>query len=61
MSLMTDIDQFSEISGDELKMKLEEYINKKNIDFNIVKNYLPLFPDKIYKNLYNGGLMNELV
>ena len=61
MSLMTDIDQFSEISGDELKMKLEEYINKKNIDFNIVKNYLPLFPDKIYKSLYNGGLMNELV
>ena len=61
MSLMTDIDQFSEISGDELKMKLEEYINKKNIDFNIVKKYLPLFPDRIYKNIYNGGLMNELV
>ena len=61
MALMTDIDQFSEKSGDELKMKLREYINKKNIDFNIVKVYLPLFPDKIYKNLYNGGLMNELV
>ena len=61
MSLMTDIDQFSEISGDELKMKLEEYINKKNIDFNIVKKYLPLFPDRIYKNIYNGGLMNKLV
>ncbi len=61
MSLITDIDQFSEISGDELKFKLKEYIYKKNIDFNIVKKYLPLFPDKIYKNLYNGGLMNELV
>ena len=61
MALMTDIDQFSEKSGDELKMKFREYINKKNIDFNIVKVYLPLFPDKIYKNLYNGGLMNELV
>ena len=61
MSLMTDIDYFSEISGDELKIKLVEYINKKNIDFNIIKKYLPLFPDKIYKNLYNGGLMNELV
>ncbi len=61
MSLMTDIDCFSEISGDELKIKLVEYINKKNIDFNIIKKYLPLFPDKIYKNLYNGGLMNELV
>lgn len=61
MSLMTDIDYFSEISGDELKIKLVEYINKKNIDFNIVKKYLPLFPDKIYKNLYNGGLMNKLI
>lgn len=61
MSLMTDIDYYSEISGDELKMKLREYVNKKSIDFNIVKNYLPLFPDKIYKNLYNEGLMNELV
>lgn len=61
MSLMTDIDYFSEISGDELKIKLVEYINKKNIDFNIIKKYLPLFPDKIYKNLYNGGLMNALV
>ena len=52
---------YVDILWNELKMKLEEYINKKNIDFNIVKNYLPLFPDKIYKNLYNGGLMNELV
>ena len=50
----------SEIDN-ELKMKLEEYINNKNIDYNIVKKYLPLFPDKIYKNLYNGGLINELV
>ena len=61
LSLMVDIDRFSEISDDELKMKLREYVNKKNINFNIVKDYLSLFPDKIYKNLYNGGLMNELV
>ena len=61
MSLITDIDQYSEISDDELKMKLEEYTNKKDIDFNIVKKYLPLFPDRIYKNIYNGGLMNKLV
>ena len=61
MSLLTDIDQYSEISDDELKTKLREFVIKKNIDFNIIKKYLPLFPDKIYKNLYNGGLMNELV
>lgn len=61
MSLLTDIDQYSEIRDDELKTKLREFVIKKNIDFNIIKKYLPLFPDKIYKNLYNGGLMNELV
>ncbi len=61
MSLMTDIDYYSEISGNELKMKLREYVNKKLINFSIVKKYLFLFPDKIYKNLYNGGLINELV
>ena len=61
MSLMTDIDYYSEISGNELKMKLREYVNKKRINFSIVKKYLSLFPDKIYKNLYHGGLMNELV
>lgn len=61
MSLMTDIDYYSEISGNELKMKLREYVNKKLINFSIVKKYLFLFPDKIYKNLYNGGLMNELL
>lgn len=61
MALMTNIDQFSEINGNELNTKLKQLVEKKKINFTIVKKYLPLFPDKIYKNFYNGGLMNELV
>lgn len=61
LTLMTDIDKISEISGDELHIKLKEYIFRKKINFNVVKELIPLFPDKVYKNIYNGGLMNELV
>ena len=25
------------------------------------KKYLSLFPDRVYRNIYQGGLMNELV
>lgn len=61
LTIMTDIDKYSELSLDELKSKLKEYVEKKNLRFNLIKEYLPLFPDKVYKNIYNGGLMNELV
>ena len=61
LTLMTDIDRYSELSIDELKSKLKEYVDKKNLNFNLIKKYLPLFPDKVYKNIYNGELMNELV
>ena len=61
LDLVTDIDVYSEIDGDELKGKLREYIDKKHIDFSKVKTLLNNFPDKTYRNLYLGGIMNELV
>ena len=33
----------------------------KRFRFAVVKKYLPLFPDRVYRNIYQGGLMNELV
>ena len=61
LTMMTEIDKYCELSLDELKSKLKQYVEKKNLKFNLIKEYLPLFPDKVYKNIYNGGLMNELV
>ena len=61
LDLVTDIDVYSEIVGDELKGKLREFIDKKKIDFLKVKKLLINFPDKTYRNLYLGGIMNELV
>lgn len=61
LDLMTSIDKYSEIRGEALRQRLMEYVTALNVDFTKVKEYLPLFPDKVYKNIYQGGLMGELV
>ncbi len=61
LDLMTTIDKYSEISGTELTAKLRKYIKTVRLDFKTVKQYLSLYPDKVYRNIYEGGLMNELV
>ena len=61
LDLMSIIDKYSELSGEEYKRKLKEYVNNVDINFNVVKEYLSLFPAVVYKNIYEGGLMNELV
>lgn len=61
LDLMQNIDKYSELDGEELKNKLKEYVAKTNVDFNIAKNIINLYPDRVYKNIYNVGLMNELV
>ena len=61
LDLMTTIDKYSEISGNLLRMKLKEFVNILNVDFSIVKRYIALFPDRVYRNIYQGELMGELV
>lgn len=61
LDLMLVIDKYSEISGTELVNKLKKYVETVGIDFSIVKKYLPLYPDRVYRNIYEGGLMGELV
>lgn len=61
LELMKIIDKYCELSEDDMKNKLFSYVHDRKIDFKIVKKYLPLYPDKVYRNIYVGGLMNELV
>lgn len=61
LDLMSVIDKYSEISGAELVNKLKKYVETVRIDFSVVKKYLPLYPDRVYRNIYEGGLMGELV
>ena len=44
------------------KNSLLEIIKRiEEVDFGQVKKYLSLFPDRVYRNIYQAGLMNELV
>lgn len=61
LDLMSTIDKYSEITGDELITKFRDFIDVVNVDFTLVKEYISLFPDKVYRNIYQGGLMRELV
>lgn len=61
LDLMSTIDKYSEISGEELISKLKKYVIAVKLDFQTVKEYLPLYPDKVFRNIYEGGLMSELV
>lgn len=61
LDLMTVIDKYSEVSGKELKKKLKKYTDSVHLDFSTVREYLSLYPDKVYRNIYDGGVMNELV
>ncbi len=61
LDLMSTIDRYSEISGEELKEKLREFVSSLAVDFGEVRKYISLFPDRVYRNIYQGGLMSELV
>lgn len=61
LDLMSTIDKYGEAVGDEFNFKIKEFIQRVGVDFEQVKRYISLFPDKVYKNIYQRGLMNELV
>lgn len=61
LDLMCTIDKYSEVNGDEFTVKMREFIRKAEVDFEQVKKYISMFPDRVYRNIYQGGLMNELV
>ena len=61
LDLMSSIDKYSELSGEELEKKLKEFVRAVNVDFMKVKEYISLFPDRVFRNIYQGGLMSELV
>ena len=61
LDLMSSIDKYSELSGEELEKKLKEFVRAVNVDFMKVKEYISLFPDRVFRNIYQGGLMSEIL
>lgn len=60
LDLLKDIDLYSELEGKELNKKIISYMNKVGITFSDLKDFLSLYPDKIYRNMYNVGVLNGI-
>lgn len=60
LDLIKDIDVVAEVSKKELSERLLLYMKKIAITFCDLQPYLDYYPDKIYKNMYEAGLLNGI-
>ena len=58
LDLMKEVSDISELRGTELTDRLFRYMRASGIDFETMKPYLPYYPDRIYRNMYEVGLLN---
>lgn len=58
LDLIKEVVDISKVDGEELTKRLLGYMKKKNIGFESMKPFLPYYPDRIYKNMYEVGLLN---
>lgn len=61
LDLLKDIDFYAERDGDEQFKRITAYMNAYRIRFSDLEKYLPYYPDKIYKNMYEMGLLNGVL
>ena len=57
LDLIKEVTDISEIQGKELTDRLLDYMKIKMIEFNSLEPFLPFYPDRIYKNMYEAGLL----
>lgn len=61
LDLLKDIDMISEVSDESLQQRLTRYMKESNISFPKLEVYLPYYPDRIYKNLYETRLVHGIL
>lgn len=57
LDLVNDIDSLSELTGRELQKAISDYMDNIGLEFCDLLQYLDLYPDKIYKNLFEVGVL----
>lgn len=58
LDLLKEVVDIAEIDGGELTSHLLDYMKKKKIGFESMKQYFPYYPERIYKNMFEVGLLN---
>ena len=58
LDLLKDIDALSELSKSELQKKLLAFMQRTQLTFAMLEPYIAYYPDKLFRNLYETGLLN---
>lgn len=57
LDLFKDIDLYVELNKKNLWSKIKAYMEKAEIKFSDLEPFLPLYPDKTYRNMYMIGVL----
>ena len=57
LDLIKEVSDISELSGAELTERLTGYMKANGLSFDTLKQYFPYYPDRIYRNMYEVGLL----
>lgn len=58
LDLLKEVMDISELNGTALTDRLLGYMNANHLRFKNLEPYLPYYPDRIYRNMYEVGLIN---
>ena len=61
LDLIKEVGEISEVDGSELRDRLTNYMKVNGLSFDTLQKYFPYYPDRIYKNMYEVGLLNGVV
>ena len=58
LDLIKEISDIAELDGMELTERLTGYMKTKGLSFDKLQQYFPYYPDRIYRNMYEVGLLD---
>ena len=57
LDLLADVDKYSEIEPTEAHQRIRDYLERVAMKFASMEQYLSYYPAKIFKNMYEMGLL----
>lgn len=57
LDLLKDVDIIAELAGKELEKRILRYMREAMLDFTMIQPFLKYYPDKIYRNMYETGVL----
>ena len=57
LDLLKDVTAVSEVEGKELTERLLGYMKREKITFEAIDSFLPFYSERIYRNMYEAGLL----